>query len=115
MLYDIACWIRDHLGADSPWHLTRFFPAYRLSHLPVTPEQTLHQAAAIARDAGLYNVYVYADTGCDCASTNLPVASYLSGDPAQLHQVKKCAAACCGEEGILLKKYEQNPTQADLR
>ncbi|MCK5002053.1 MAG: radical SAM protein, partial [Gammaproteobacteria bacterium] len=24
--YQIACWIRDNLGADSPWHITRFFP-----------------------------------------------------------------------------------------
>ena len=23
----IANWIRDHLGADSPWHITKFFPA----------------------------------------------------------------------------------------
>ena len=41
-----------------------------------------------ARAMGLKNVYVYDDKGCDCAKENLPIATY------------------CGEEGVLLKKYE---------
>ena len=103
----IAAWIRDHLGADSPWHVTKFFPAYRLADLPATPSETLHRAAERARRVGLSHVYLYDDKGCDCAGENLPVASYLEEDPAALHRVKKCAASCCGAEGIVLKKYEQ--------
>ncbi|MCG6870995.1 MAG: AmmeMemoRadiSam system radical SAM enzyme [Gammaproteobacteria bacterium] len=106
MLGEIAAWIRDHLGADSPWHLTRFFPAYKLSHLPATPEATLEAAHAAGLAAGLSRVYLYADTGCDCAAENLPVSTWLSRDPLDLAQVKQCAADCCGEEGVLLKKYE---------
>ena len=37
----------------------------------------------------------------------MPVEAYLQGNPEELHQVKKCAASCCGDEGILLKKYEK--------
>jgi pyruvate formate lyase activating enzyme len=107
MLKSIARWIHDHLGADSPWHITRFFPAFKLSHLPPTPSAIMHEAEAMAREVGLNNVYVYDDKGCDCAESNLPVAEYLSGEAASLHQVKKCAAPCCGDDGILLKKYEQ--------
>lgn len=103
----IAEWIRDHLGHDSPWHITRFFPAYLLSHIPSTPSEILWRTHDAARAAGLTNVYVYDDKGCDCAKDNLPVASYLSADPTTLHTVKKCAGSCCGEEGILLKKYER--------
>lgn len=103
----IARWIRQHLGADSPWHITRFFPAYRLSHVPATPPETLYRARDLALEAGLENVYVYADKGCDCAEENLPVEAFLDADPAAVHQVKKCSASCCGEEGILLKKYER--------
>ena len=106
MLGEIACWIRDNLGPDSPWHVTRFFPAYKLSHLPPTPVETLNEAAYIARELGLTNVYAYTDTGCDCAATNLPVGEWLTRPASELHAVKKCAAACCGDEGILLKKYE---------
>jgi pyruvate formate lyase activating enzyme len=107
MLRGIATWVRDHLGADSPWHITRFFPAYQLADLPATPPASLWQAHDLARAAGLKNVYVYDDKGCDCARENLPPAAYLDSDPAALHAVKKCAATCCGEAGILLKKYEQ--------
>ncbi|MDZ7751862.1 MAG: radical SAM protein [Gammaproteobacteria bacterium] len=102
----IACWIRDHLGADSPWHVTRFFPAYKLSHVPATDPALLRATGAAARAVGLNNVYVYDEKGCDCAAENLPVSAYLGGDDAALHQVKKCAADCCGDEGVLLKKYE---------
>ena len=102
----IAIWIRDHLGADSPWHITKFFPAYQLIDVAPTPSETLWAAHDAARAVGLTNVYVYDDKGCDCAQENLPLDSYLSQDPTALHAVKKCAASCCGEEGVLLKKYE---------
>jgi pyruvate formate lyase activating enzyme len=107
MLGEIARWIHDHLGADSPWHITKFFPAFKLSHLPPTPSASLWQAHDAARTAGLQNVYVYDDKGCDCAEENMPVSAYLDGDAETLHATKKCAASCCGEEGVLLKKYER--------
>lgn len=106
MLSKIACWIRDNLGKDSPWHITRFFPSFKLAHLPETPTETLFDTQQLAVQAGLTNVYVYDDKGCDCADTNLSVASYLEGDVDSVHQVKKCAASCCGDEGVVLKKYE---------
>ena len=106
-LRGIAKWIYHHLGADSPWHITKFFPAYKLSHIPATPDEKLWQAYDAAREIGLRNVYVYADKGCDCAAENLPVASYLQLDVAAHQAVKKCTADCCGAEGVLLKKYEQ--------
>ncbi len=102
----IAEWIRDHLGADSPWHITRFFPAYKLSHIEPTPSDIMWTAHDAAREAGLSNVYVYDDKGCDCATDNRPVEDWLSKDAAELRAVKKCSASCCGEEGVLLKKYE---------
>jgi pyruvate formate lyase activating enzyme len=107
MMKNIAQWIKDNLGEDSPWHITKFFPAFQLAHLPATPSEALHEAYNAARAAGLNNVYMYDDKGCDCATENLPVASYLSGNPDDIYQVKKCSASCCGDEGILLKKYEK--------
>ncbi|MFO7602410.1 MAG: AmmeMemoRadiSam system radical SAM enzyme [Gammaproteobacteria bacterium] len=111
MMRAIAEWIRDHLGADSPWHITRFFPAYQLSDVPMTPSASLWQAHDAAVTAGLKHVYVYDDKGCDCAQENRPVADYLSGTLDDIHQVKKCAASCCGDEGVLLKKYEHEQAQ----
>lgn len=104
--YQIACWIRDNLGADSPWHITRFFPAYKLSDIPPTPDDTLFAARDQAQRAGLKHAYVYNDKGCDCATDNRPVEAYLDGSSGELFAQKQCEAGCCGDEGILLKKYE---------
>ncbi len=105
-LREIAKWIAENLGEDSPWHITRFFPAYKLSDLPATPSEIMWQAHAEAKKAGLVNSYVYDDKGCDCAETNMPVSEYLEADAEELNAKLKCAANCCGDEGILLKKYE---------
>ena len=106
--YKIACWVRDNLGKQSPWHITRFFPAYKLSHVPATPEESLFSARDAAERAGLENIYVYNDKGCDCASENQSIEYYLNSSEADLHQIKKCVADCCGDEGVLLKKYENS-------
>ncbi|MGD9000303.1 MAG: AmmeMemoRadiSam system radical SAM enzyme [Granulosicoccaceae bacterium] len=103
----IAQWIKQHLGADSPWHITKFFPAYKLQDVPMTPGQALWAAHDAAREVGLEHVYVYDDKGCDCAQDNLPVAEWLARDPQELYAVKKCAASCCGDDGVVLKKYEE--------
>ena len=106
-LKGIAQWIHDNLGADSPWHVTRFFPAYKLSHLPATDNAIIDTAAAVGRDVGLQNVYAHTDISCDCATENAPVSAWLELDPAALDGVNKCAASCCGDEGILVKKFER--------
>ena len=103
----IARWIREHLGPESPWHITKFFPAFKLADVLPTPSRTLWAAHDAAREEGLVNVYVHGDKGCDCATENLPVEAFLDADPAAVHQIKKCAGSCCGSEGVLLKKYEK--------
>jgi len=100
----IAQWIAKNLGHDSPWHLTRFFPAYKLSHLPATPSEILHQGAEIAKQHGLTRVMIHDDKGCDCATDNQPVSAWLSNDS---QSIKQCQESCCGSEGILLKKFEK--------
>jgi len=57
-LREMAEWIAATVGPETPWHLTRFEPAYKLSHLPATPAATLKDAAEIAREVGLRHVYV---------------------------------------------------------
>lgn len=57
-LANIAGWIAEALGADTPWHVTRFFPHLRLAHLRPTPIQRLERGHAIGLEAGLRYVYV---------------------------------------------------------
>lgn len=57
-LRDLTRWIVEHVGPETPWHVSRFFPAYRMPDAPPTPLETLRRAAEIGRDAGLAHVYV---------------------------------------------------------
>ncbi len=57
-LTGIAEWIRDGLGPDTPWHVTRFQPYLDLGHLPPTPVETLRTARRVGSEAGLHFVYL---------------------------------------------------------
>lgn len=57
-LREMAAWIVSTLGPETPWHISRFFPAYRLADVPPTPISTLRRSAEIGREAGLVHVYV---------------------------------------------------------
>jgi pyruvate formate lyase activating enzyme len=56
-LGNLAAWIHDNLGALTPWHVTRFYPQYRLTGIPATPVSTLERAYNIGHQAGLKFVY----------------------------------------------------------
>ncbi|KIH76829.1 pyruvate formate lyase activating enzyme [Geoalkalibacter ferrihydriticus] len=56
-LRKLAAFIADELGADTPWHVTAFYPTYKLMDVPPTPPETLHKARKIGHEAGLRYVY----------------------------------------------------------
>ncbi len=58
MIDEMCQWIHENLGVDTPIHFTRFFPNYKLSHLPPTPLSTLEKAYEIAIRHGLRYVYI---------------------------------------------------------
>jgi pyruvate formate lyase activating enzyme len=45
------------LGAETPWHISRFHPRYRIHDLPPTPIASIHRAAEIGKASGLKYVY----------------------------------------------------------
>jgi len=45
------------LGAETPWHVSRFYPTHRLLDRPRTPVDVLHTAGQVGLDAGLRYVY----------------------------------------------------------
>jgi len=57
-LTSLCRWVRENMGWETPLHFSRFFPSYRMRHLPPTPERTLKRARDIALAAGLKYVYV---------------------------------------------------------
>mgnify|MGYP003835768599 FL=1 len=57
-LADIGAWIREALGPETPWHVTRYFPHFKLKDVPPTPIARLESAQQIGRSAGLCYVYL---------------------------------------------------------
>ena len=56
-LKQLAEFIADDLGSDTPWHISRFHPTYKLTDRPATPVKTLMRARDIGLQAGLHYVY----------------------------------------------------------
>jgi pyruvate formate lyase activating enzyme len=52
----LAQWLAS-VDRDMPWHVSAFYPAYKMTDVPPTPVETLHRAARIGRQAGLRYVY----------------------------------------------------------
>ncbi|MFW5838589.1 MAG: AmmeMemoRadiSam system radical SAM enzyme [Bacillota bacterium] len=57
-LSKIADTIKDSLGVDTPWHISRFFPAWKMKHQAPTNVQLMKDAATYAASIGLKYVYL---------------------------------------------------------
>jgi pyruvate formate lyase activating enzyme len=55
---EMCNWIVKELGKDTVLHFSRFFPCWKMSDIPPTPEDRLYQAAEIAKTSGLNYVYI---------------------------------------------------------
>lgn len=55
--HKIAQFIRDELGVETPWHISRFFPNYKMNDVPPTDIRILRKARKIGLDEGLRYVY----------------------------------------------------------
>ncbi|MCK4487924.1 MAG: AmmeMemoRadiSam system radical SAM enzyme [Desulfobacterales bacterium] len=56
-LRDIARFVKS-VGPEVPWHVSQFYPAYKLLDKPRTPVATLRRARKIGMEEGLRYVYV---------------------------------------------------------
>jgi pyruvate formate lyase activating enzyme len=55
-----------------PWHVSQFYPAWKMRDRPVTPIETLDRARKIGREAGLRYVYVGNVPGSGGENTRCP-------------------------------------------
>jgi len=96
----LANWIRDHLGADTPTHLSAYFPRHRLN-APPTPLETLERAQDIFEER-LDHVYlgnVATGRGADTACRNCGTAVIRRrGYSTQVVALDGNACARCGEK-----------------
>ncbi len=54
----LARWVKENLGSDTPLHFSGFYPRYQMVHLPQTSLNTLEMARDIAKSEGLEYVYI---------------------------------------------------------
>ena len=95
---DMARFIAQELGTDTPWHISRFFPQYKMTHLPPTPPKTLLTAYEIGKAAGLEYVYMgniawESNTSCpSCGTLLIQREGYRIGE-------SKVINGCCPDCG----------------
>ncbi|MDJ0990024.1 MAG: AmmeMemoRadiSam system radical SAM enzyme [Desulfobacterales bacterium] len=68
----LATFLVDELGPETPWHLSRFHPTYRLTDRAHTPVETLKAAHQIGLEAGLKYVYIGNVPGSGSENTYCP-------------------------------------------
>jgi pyruvate formate lyase activating enzyme len=106
----MAEWVRDNLGAGTPWHVTRFLPDFELSYLPPTPIKTLERGASLGRSAGLRFVYVGNVQGHPGRHTVCPACGRTviqrSTPKIEKSGVRQGRCAACGEDLGLVAAWD---------
>ncbi len=86
----IAKFINKELGSETPWHISRFFPAYKMINLPPTGVDIIRKAVELGKKAGLKYVY----------SGNIP------GDSYEDTCCPKCGAKMIDRTGYSLERFD---------
>jgi pyruvate formate lyase activating enzyme len=71
-LRDAARFVARELGPDTPWHISRFYPAYEMTDRPPTPVRTLQRAGEIGAEEGLRYIYIGNVPGAGSEDTVCP-------------------------------------------
>jgi pyruvate formate lyase activating enzyme len=99
---ELARWIKANLGGDTPMHFSRFFPRYKMQHLPPTSAKTLDLAREIAVSEGLNYVYIGNIRSKVGQNTYCPSCSRLlierSGYTILQYQLKDGCCPDCGKQ-----------------
>jgi pyruvate formate lyase activating enzyme len=99
-LRDLAAFLAAELGPETPWHVSRFHPAYRLLSAPPTPAATLQRAHDIGREAGLRYVYIGNLPGLAGENTTCPTCAQTvverQGFRVTARRTRDGACAFCG-------------------
>jgi pyruvate formate lyase activating enzyme len=74
---ELARWVRVNMGSETPLHFSRFFPRYKMRHLPPTSPETLDTAREIAISEGLSYVYIGNIQSYEGQNTYCPVCKKL--------------------------------------
>jgi pyruvate formate lyase activating enzyme len=115
---DAAAFVAQELGPDTPWHISRFFPAHQMTDRPPTPIETLRRTGEIGREEGLHYVYVghaleesAQDTFCRDCGRVLIRRSALTGVTSHLTS-DSCPNCGTPVAGVGMKDLDAHPEPA---
>jgi len=74
---EMAKWIKEILGKDTPFHLLRFHPDYKMTTTPGTTVEIMEKAYMTARNVGLNYVYIGNIPGHPAENTFCPQCNEL--------------------------------------
>jgi len=99
---EMARFIKNELGRETPWHVSRFFPRYKELGLPPTEASVLRGVRQIGLDEGLYYVYTGNLPWEPGEKTYCPGCSYMLidrvGYTIQKYTIKDGRCPKCGYE-----------------
>jgi pyruvate formate lyase activating enzyme len=102
-LRDAAQFIAQELGVDTPWHISRFYPANKMMGVQPTPLAALQQAREIGLQEGLYYVYVGNIPNDGSQDTYCPkCGSVLIRRPGYWIVENKISEGCCPSCGTAI-------------
>ncbi|MEM1515093.1 MAG: AmmeMemoRadiSam system radical SAM enzyme [Thermoproteota archaeon] len=109
---DLASWIRDNIGEDTPFHLLRFHPDYKMTDIPSTEIRTLEKAYEAAKESGLNYVYLgnvpghrYENTYCP--NCNELVIKRLGFDIVKWNLTEEMRCPKCGRQIAIRGKFHK--------
>ncbi len=99
----MATWIKDYLGNETPFHLLRFHPDYKMTTVAATPVETLERAYMISKEAGLNYVYLgnvpgHPAENTYCPSCNETVIKRYSFEITNWNLTKEMKCPVCGSK-----------------
>jgi pyruvate formate lyase activating enzyme len=114
-LQRIAARIKHELGADVPWHVTQYYPAYQSLELGLyhgrTPVDVLERARGLGRAAGLHYVYLGNVPGHPYEHTCCPRCGALLIERCGFEVVREhvTTASTCPACGVRIPVVRQRP------
>lgn len=103
MIREMCKWLSDNGFGNNPLHFSRFFPAYKLRNVQLTPLNTLLKAKEIAVNEGMKYVYVgnapdYDGENTICPSCGKPLVQRKGFDIVENHVSEDGKCEYCGQD-----------------
>lgn len=100
-LRQIAEFISQELGTHVPWHISAFYPTYKMLDRPPTPLKSLYLAKDVGRQAGLDYVYIGNVNDPGAGDTRCPSCGVVLIRRARTQYLQKTLRdQCCNHCGF---------------